>query len=230
MCGETSVKERVQYHYLSDGFSDSHRCVGCCSVVVPQFQHDLGVGGAVSVGCLVWLEAVDTADRGVVARVSCSAVHDRVGVVLGGMGLGTYGTGVVAGSVALGRMPICLAFVASGGGAEGDVFGKVAFAVEHREAGSSEKLLGHFTYEGDDHGGSLFALTAVRAGEPLGCLAHSEGRVGIFDFGHDGFRGGGGWDAVDDEAGPSLADPGRCDREFVEGLLEDGQVGLIGGT
>jgi len=108
-----------------------------------------------------------------------------------------------------------LAFVALGGGAEGDVFGDGAFSVEHREAGSTKGLLGHLPDKGDDHGGSLLALAAFRAGEPSWCLSHLEGGVVGLDFCAEGFGGGGGGDAVDDEADPSLADPGRGDWEFM---------------
>ena len=41
-----------------------------------------------------------------------------------------------------------LAPVAMRGGATGDVFGNVGFAVEHSEACSTERHLGHFTDEG----------------------------------------------------------------------------------
>ena len=98
--------------------------------------------------------------------MSCSAVCNRVGVILHGVGLGTYSTCVVAGGTALCWVAIGLAFVALGGGAEGDVFGNSAFSVKHRVAGSTEGLLGHLPNEGDDHGGSLFTLAAFRAGEP----------------------------------------------------------------
>ena len=37
-----------------------------------------------------------------------------------------------------------------------------------------------------------------------------------------GFGCDSGQDAVDDETGPSLTNPGRCDWEFVECLLEVG--------
>ena len=66
--------------------------------------------------------------------------------------MGTHGTYVVAGSAALGRVPVGLAFVALGGGAEGDVFGDGAFSVKHCEAGGTKGLLGHLPNEGDDHG------------------------------------------------------------------------------
>jgi len=89
-----------------------------------------------------------------------------------------HSAGVVAGGAALRRVPKGLAFVALGGRAEGDVFGNSAFAVEHGEAGGTERLHRHLTYKGDDHGGGLFTLAAFRAGEPMRCLAHSEGRVG----------------------------------------------------
>jgi len=110
--------------------------------------------------------------------VPCSAVRYRTRIILGGVGLCTHSTGVVAGGAVLRWVPKDLAFVALGGGAEGDVFGNSAFAVEHGEAGSTERLHCHLTYKGDDHGGGLFTLAAFRAGEPTRCLAHSEGRVG----------------------------------------------------
>jgi len=140
--------------------------------------------------------------------VSCSAVRNRIRVVLCRVGLGAHSTGMVAGRAALCRVPVGLALVALGSGAEGDVFGDGAFSVQHREAGGTEGLLGHLPEKGDDHGGSLFTLAAFRAGETAWCLTHSEGGVVGFDFGSDGFGGGGGVDAVDDEAGPSLANPG----------------------
>jgi len=105
--------------------------------------------------------------------VSCSAVRNHAGVILRGVGLGTYSTGVVAGGAALYWVAIGLAFVALGGVAEGDVFGDGAFSIKHRKAGGTEGLLGHLPNEGDDHGGSLFTLVAFRAGEPLWCLTHS---------------------------------------------------------
>jgi len=114
----------------------------------------------------------------VVARVHCSALRYRTRMILGGVGLCTHSAGVVAGGAALRRVPKGLAFVALGGGAKGDVFGNSAFAVEHGEAGGTERLLRHLTYKGDDHGGGLFTLAAFRAGEPMRCLAHSEGQVG----------------------------------------------------
>jgi len=162
--------------------------------------------------------------------VSCSAISNRTRVILRGVGLGTYSTGVVAGGAALCWVAIGLAFVALGGGAEGDVFGDGAFSVKNREAGGTKGLLGHLPNEGDDHGGSLFTLAAFRAGEPSWCLTHSEGRVVGLDFCSNSFRGGGGGDAVDDEVGPSLAYPRRGDGEFVEGLLKDGQVWFIDGA
>jgi len=119
--------------------------------------------------------------------VSCSAIRDRTWVILRGVGLGAHGAGVVAGSAALCWVPKGLAFVALGGGAEGDVFGDGAFSVEHREAGSTKGLLGHLPNKGDDHGGSLLALAAFRAGEPSWCLSHSEGRVVGLNFCADGF-------------------------------------------
>ena len=71
----------------------------------------------------------------------CSAIRDRVWVILRGVGLGAYGAGVVAGSAVLCWVSKGLAFVALGGGAEGDVFGDGAFSVEHREAGSTRDFL-----------------------------------------------------------------------------------------
>jgi len=114
----------------------------------------------------------------VVARVPCSAVRYRTQVILGGMGLCRHSAGVVAGGAALRWVSKALTFVALGGRAEGDVFGNSAFAVEHAEAGGTERLPRHLTYKGDDHGGGLFTLTEFRAGKPMRCLAHSEGRVG----------------------------------------------------
>jgi len=108
----------------------------------------------------------------------CSAVCYRTQMILGGVGLCTHSTGVVAGGATLRRVPKGLAFVALGGGAEGDVFGNSVFAVEHGKAGGNERPLRHLTYKGDDHGGGLFTLAAFRAGEPTSCLAHSEGQVG----------------------------------------------------
>ena len=70
--------------------------------------------------------------------MSCSAVRNHAGVILRGVGLDTYSTGVVAGGGALCWVAIGLAFVALGGGAEGDVFGDGAFSVKHREAGGTE--------------------------------------------------------------------------------------------
>ena len=57
------------------------------------------------------------------------------------MGEGTDSAGVVVCHTSLSGVPVLLAFVASGGGAEGDVFGDGAFAVEHREAGSPRDFL-----------------------------------------------------------------------------------------
>jgi len=69
-----------------------------------------------------------------------------------GVVLGADSTGVAAVGAALGGVPILLALVVLGGGAEGYVFGKVVFAVKQVEAGGTKGLLGHFTDEGDDHG------------------------------------------------------------------------------
>ena len=162
--------------------------------------------------------------------MSFSAVCNRAGVILRGVGLGTYSTGVVAGGAALCWVVIGLAFVALGGGADGDVFGDGAFSVKHRKAGGTDGLLGHLPNEGDDHGGSLFTLAAFRAGEPSWCLTHFEGGVVGVNFCSNGFRGGGGGDTVDNEAGPSLAYPRRGDGEFMEGLLKDGQVWFVDGA
>jgi len=114
----------------------------------------------------------------VVARVPCSAVRYRTRMILGVVGLCTHSTGVVAGGAALRQVPKGLAFVALGGRGVGDIFSNSSFAVEHGEAGGTERLLRHLTYKGDDHGGGLFTLVAFRAGEPTRRLAHSEGRVG----------------------------------------------------
>jgi len=137
---------------------------------------------------------------------------------------------VVAGGAALFWVAIGLAFVALGGGAEGDVFGDGAFSVKHRKAGGTEGLLGHLPNEGDDHGGSLFTLASFRADVPSWCLTHSEGGVVGLDFCSNGFRGGGGGDPIVNEAGPPLAYLRRGDGEFVEGLLKDGQVWFIDGA
>jgi len=154
--------------------------------------------------------------------VSCTAVCNRAGVILRGVGFDTCSTGVVAGGTALCWVAIGLAFVALGGGVEGDEFSDGAFLVKHCEAGGTEGHLGHLPNEGDDHGGSLFTLAAFRAGQPSWCLTHSEGGVVGLDFCSDCFGGGGGGDAVNDEVGPSLAYPRRGDGEFMEGLLKDG--------
>jgi len=69
-------------------------------------------------------------------------------------------------------------------------------AVEHGKAGGTERLLGHLPDEGDDYGGSLFALAVVEAGEPSWCFTHFKRRVGGFDFGSNIFGGGGGQHAV----------------------------------
>jgi len=69
---------------------------------------------------------------------------------------------------------------------------------------------------------------AFRAGEPVWCLAHSEEGVCGFDFGLGSFWYSSGGNAMDDEVSPSLADASRCDREFMEGLLKDGQVCFVG--
>jgi len=162
--------------------------------------------------------------------VSCTAVWNCAGVILRGVGLDTYSTGVVAGGAALCWVAIGLAFVALGGGVEGDEFGNGAFLVKHREASGTEGLLGHLLNEGDDHGGSLFTLVAFSAGEPSWCLTHSEGGVVGLDFCLDSFGGGSSGDAVDDEVGPSLAYPRLGDGEFMEGLLKDGQVWFVDGA
>ena len=117
------------------------------------------------------MQAVGAVDRWVVARVSCSAVRYRARMILGGVGFCTYSAGVVASGTALRRVPKGMAFVALGGGAEGDVFGNRVFAVEHGKAGGTERLLRHLTYKGDDHGEDLFTLAVFRAGEPTRCLA-----------------------------------------------------------
>jgi len=99
-------------------------------------------------------------------------------MILGGVGLCTHSARVVAGGAALRWILKGLVFVVLDGGAEGDVFGNSAFTVEHGEAGGTERLRRHLTYKGDDHGGGLFTLAVFRAGEPMRCLAHSEGWVG----------------------------------------------------
>ena len=100
----------------------------------------------------MWLLAVGATDWGVRAGVPSFVVANRTGVFAGGVVLGADGTGVAAVGAALGGVPVLLALVALGGGAEEYVFGKVAFAVEQGDAGSTKGLLGHFTNEGDDHG------------------------------------------------------------------------------
>jgi len=100
----------------------------------------------------VWLLAVGVADWRVRAGVPGFAVANRTGVFTGGVVLGADGTGVTAIGAALGGVPVLLALVALGGGAEGHVFGEVASVVEQSEAGGTKGLLGYFTNEGDDHG------------------------------------------------------------------------------
>jgi hypothetical protein len=178
----------------------------------------------------VWLLAVGAADRRMIARVSSFAISDRTGVISGRMVLGADRADVVASGTPLGGVPKLLTFVALRSGAEGDVFGDVALAVEQREACCTERLPCHFTYEGSDHGRGLFTQTAVWAGEPTWCLTHSERGVGGFDFVTDGFGGSSSGDAMDDEAGPSLANPGRGDWVFVERIFENCEVWFIVGT
>ena len=120
----------------------SHSHVGSDVVVTAHSQHDLDIGGAVAVGGFVWLQAVDTADRRVVAGVAGSAICDRAGIVLGCVWLSTDSTGVAVSCTSLCGVTIELAFVASGGGAKGDIFGNHAFAVEQSKAVGTERLLG----------------------------------------------------------------------------------------
>ena len=98
------------------------------------------------------LLAVGTADWGVRVGVPDFAFANRTGVFAGGVVLAADGTNVAVVGAALGGVPILLALVALGGGTKGYIFGEVAFAVEQGEAGGTERLLGHFTDEGDDHG------------------------------------------------------------------------------
>jgi len=58
-------------------------------------------------------------------------------------------------------------------------------------------------------------------------LTHSEGGVGVFDFGSNCFGGGGSGDTVNDKTSPSLADPRGGDWVFVECIFEDGEVGFV---
>jgi len=92
----------------------NHGHVGSCRVVASQCHHDLCIGGAVPVGGFVWLLAVHTANRGVVAGVPSLAVSDCTWVTVGGVHLGAYRTGVVVGSAVLGGVPVLLALVALG--------------------------------------------------------------------------------------------------------------------
>jgi len=116
----------------------SHGRVGCCVVVFSQCCHDFGVDRAVSVRGFVWLLAVGTVDGWVSARVACFAVSDCTRVFAGGVWEGADCTGVSGISTALGRVPILLAFVSLGGGAEGNVFDDVALAVKDSEAGDTQ--------------------------------------------------------------------------------------------
>jgi len=102
--------------------------------------------------------------------------------------------------------------------------------VKQYEPFSTERLFGHFTNKGDNHGRCLFTLMAFRAGEPVWCLTHLEGRVGGFNFSADSFGGGTGGDAMDDEAGPSLADLGQCYREFGKCIFKDCKVWCVVST
>jgi hypothetical protein len=95
--------------------------------------------------------AVDTADRWVNAGVASSAVHDCAWVILSSVGLGTDCTSVTICGTALSGVSIDLAFVAASGGAEGDILGNLAFAVEYSKAFSTQRLLGNLPYESDDH-------------------------------------------------------------------------------
>jgi len=108
----------------------SRGCVSGCGVATSQCHHDLDIGWVVSVRGFVWLLAVGEADWWVPAGVPGFAVANRTGVFTGGVVLGTNGTGVAASNAVLGGVPILLALVALGGGAEGDVFSKIAFVVE----------------------------------------------------------------------------------------------------
>jgi hypothetical protein len=156
----------------------------------------------------VWLLAVGTANRRVVAVVSGFAVLNRTWVVFGCVWLGTNGTSRAISSTALRWVSIGLTFVASGGGSKRNVFGDIAFSVKHYESGSAKRFLRHFTDKGDNHRGSLLTLMAFRAGKPAWGLTHSKGRVIRFDFNTDIFWGCGSGDTVNKEVGPSLADSG----------------------
>jgi len=100
----------------------------------------------------VWLLAVGAADWGVRVGVSGFAVANRTGVFAGGVVLAADSTDVAVVGAALCGVPILLALVALGGGTEGYIFDEVAFTVEQVEAGGTERLLGHFTDEGNGHG------------------------------------------------------------------------------
>ena len=85
------------------------------------------------------------------AGVPGFAVANCTGVFMGGVVQGADGTGVAAGGAALGGVPVLLTLLALGGGAEGYVFGEIVFAVKQSEAAGTNRFLGHFTDEGDDH-------------------------------------------------------------------------------
>jgi len=153
----------------------SHDHVGDCVVVVPQCRHDFGVGRAVSVRGLVWLLAVGAADWGVSARVARFAVSNRTGVLTGRVWEGADCTGVFAGSTALGRMPVLLAFVALSGGAKGDVFGDVAFVKNIRVIGCvGTPLLDPFSERDRRNALTIYMHIQARASPPVtgGDLTH----------------------------------------------------------
>jgi hypothetical protein len=130
----------------------------------------------------VWLLAANAANRGVVASMPGFAISDSTWVIFCVVWFGADSTGVVVCGTALRGVTIQLAFVASGRGAERNVFGDIALTVEHRELSRTKRLLCHFPNKSKDHRGSLFTLTTVRAGEPSWRLTHMEGQVGIVDF------------------------------------------------
>jgi len=97
---------------------DSHSHVSRCSIVTLQCHHEHDIGGAVSVGGIVWFLEVGVADWGMIARVSGFAVFDHTGVASSPMELGADPAGVVAGGTSLGWVPKLLTFVALGRRAE----------------------------------------------------------------------------------------------------------------
>ena len=99
----------------------------------------------------MWLLAVGTANRRVVAGVPSFAICNRTWVVFGCVWLGTNGASIAISSTALRWVPIGLTFVASGRRSKGNVVGDITFSVKHCESGSSERFLRHFTNKGDNH-------------------------------------------------------------------------------